>query len=66
MGRTVNAKDLQEMRRRLAEEEDLITCGYDPAYPDHREPWIKCHAGEVLSRQEALRQIRSEQQRRSA
>jgi hypothetical protein len=40
-------EDLQEMRRRLKEEYDLLTCGYDPAYPDRREPWIKCHAGEV-------------------
>jgi hypothetical protein len=62
----VNPKDLQAMRRRLAEQEDLITHGYDPAYPDRREPWIKRHAGDVLSRQDALRQIRSEQQRRSA
>ena len=34
----MNPKDLQEMRRRLAEEEDLITHGYDPAYPNRREP----------------------------
>jgi len=57
-------KDLAEMRHRLTEEYDLITCGYDPAYPDRREPWIKCHAGEVLTREEALRQIREERDRR--
>jgi hypothetical protein len=57
-------EELAEMRRRLKEEYDLITCGYDPAYPDRREPWIKCHAGEVLTRQEALRQIGEERQKR--
>jgi len=31
-------KDLSEMRRRLAEEEDLILGGYEPLYPDQREP----------------------------
>jgi hypothetical protein len=56
-------EDLMEMSHRLQEEYNLITCGYDPAYPDRREPWIKCHAGEVLSRQEALRQIREERHR---
>jgi hypothetical protein len=56
----VNRKDLAEMRRRLAEEEDLILGGYEPVYDDQREPWIKCHAGEVLSRQEALQQIEEE------
>jgi hypothetical protein len=50
----VNRKDLSEMRRRLAEEEDLLMGGYEPLYPDRREPWIKCHAGDVLSREEAL------------
>jgi hypothetical protein len=50
----VNRKDLAEMRRRLTEEYDLLTCGYDPLYPDRREPWVKCHAGDVLTRQEAL------------
>jgi hypothetical protein len=59
MGRTVNPRDLREMGRRLEQEYDLITCGYDPAYPDQRGPWIKRHAGEV-SRREALRQIREE------
>jgi hypothetical protein len=57
-------KDLAEMSRRLKEEYDLITCGYDPAYSDRREPWIKCHAGEVLTRQEALQQIEEERHSR--
>jgi hypothetical protein len=52
------------MRRRLAEEEYLILGGYDPAYANEREPWIKCHAGEVLTREEALRQIRKEEESR--
>jgi hypothetical protein len=56
----VNRKDLAEMRRRLTEEEDLLLGGYEPVYDDQREPWIKCHAGEVLSRQEALQQIEEE------
>jgi hypothetical protein len=50
----VNPKDLVEMSRRLAEEEDLLTYGYNPAYPYRREPWIKCHAGEVICGREAL------------
>jgi hypothetical protein len=49
-------KDLSEVRRRLAEEEDLILGGYEPLYPDRREPWVKCHSGEVLPR--ALRALR--------
>jgi hypothetical protein len=53
-------EDLAEMRRRLTGEYDLITCGYEPAYADRREPWVKCHTGEVLTREEALRQIRRE------
>jgi hypothetical protein len=60
----VNRKDLSEMRRRLAEEEDLILGGFEPAYPDQREPWIKCHSGDVLSREEALQQIRQERESR--
>jgi hypothetical protein len=52
------------MRRRLAEEEDLILGGYEPVYDGQREPWIKCHAGEVLSRQEALQQIEEERESR--
>jgi hypothetical protein len=56
----VNCKDLAEMRRRLTEEEVLLRGGYEPAYDDQREPWIKCHAGDVLTRQEALRQIEEE------
>jgi hypothetical protein len=51
-------EDLQEMSRRLKEEEDLLVGGYEPAYSDQREPWIKCHAGDLLSREEALQQIR--------
>jgi hypothetical protein len=52
------------MSRRLAEEEDLLTYGYNPAYPYRHEPWITCHAGEVISRREALRQISEERDRR--
>ena len=59
----MNRKDQAEMRRRLQEEYDLLTCGYDPAYDDRREPWIKCHDGSLLSREEALEQIREERQR---
>ena len=55
-------KDLAEMRRRLAEEEDLILGGYEPLYPDQREPWIKLHDGSLLTRQEALQQIEAERQ----
>jgi hypothetical protein len=54
----VSAEDLQEMSRRLEEEEDLLMGGYEPAYSHQREPWIKCHAGDLLSREEALQQIR--------
>jgi hypothetical protein len=50
------------MRRCLTEEEDLLLGGYDPLYPDRREPWIKCHDGSLLTRQEALRQIEAERQ----
>ena len=57
-------EDLVEISRRLEEEYDLLTCGYDPVYDDQREPWIKCHAGEVLTREEALRQIREERESR--
>jgi hypothetical protein len=57
-------EDLVEMSRRLEEEYDLITCRYEPAYPDRRERWIKCHAGDVLSRDEALQQIRQARSRR--
>jgi hypothetical protein len=46
------------MSRRLKEEEDLLMGGYEPAYSHQREPWIKCHAGDLLSREEALQQIR--------
>jgi hypothetical protein len=52
------------MRRRLTEEEDLLLGGYEPVYDDQREPWVKCHAGEVLTREEALRQIRRERDSR--
>jgi hypothetical protein len=48
------------MRRRLAEEEDLILGGYEPAHDDQREPWIKCHDGSLLTRRGALRQIEEE------
>jgi hypothetical protein len=60
----VTPEGLAEMSRRLTEEYDLMTCGYDPAYPGRREPWIKCHAGDVLTREEALRQIRKEEESR--
>jgi hypothetical protein len=60
----VTRKDLAEMRRRLEEEYDLHTCGYDPVYDDQRGPWIKCHAGEVLTREEALQQIREDRESR--
>ena len=59
----MNRKDLAEMSRRLAEEEHLILGGYEPVYDDQREPWIKCHAGDVLTREEALRQIQAERER---
>jgi len=64
MGRTVTRKDLSGMRRRLTEEEDLLLGGYEPVYDDQREPWVKCHAGEVLTREEALEQIREERESR--
>ena len=60
----VNRKDLAEMRRRLEEEYDLITCGYDPLDPGEREPWIKCHDGSLLTREQALQQIREERESR--
>jgi hypothetical protein len=64
VGGAVRRKDLAEMSRRLEEEYDLLTCGYEPAYSDQREPWIKCHAGDLLSREEALRQIKEERESR--
>jgi hypothetical protein len=60
----VRRKDLREMSRRLEEEYDPLTCGYEPAYSDRREPWIKCHAGDLLTREEALQQIKDERARR--
>jgi len=43
----------------------LITSGYEPAYlEDGRGVWVKCHAGDVLTREEALEQIKAERQRR--
>jgi hypothetical protein len=46
-------KDLAEMRRRLAEEEDLILGGYEPVTLAEGERWIKCHDGSVLARGDA-------------
>jgi hypothetical protein len=60
----VRRKDLAEMRRRLAEEEDLILGGYEPVTLVEGERWIKCHAGDVLTRQGALEQIREERESR--
>jgi hypothetical protein len=51
---------LREMSRRLQEEYDLYTCGYDPIRPDARAIWIKRHAGDVLTRIQALREIQLE------
>lgn len=50
-------EDVQELNRRLREEYDLITCGFDPADDAERDPWIKCHAGDVMSRELALEEI---------
>jgi hypothetical protein len=60
----VNRKDLAEMRRRLAEEEDLILGGYEPVTLAEVERWIKCHDGSLLTRQEALQQIAEERESR--
>jgi hypothetical protein len=56
----VTREDLAEMSRRLQEEYDLHTYGYDPIRPDARELWIKCHAGDLLTREQALREIELE------
>lgn len=53
-------EDLREMSHRLQEEYDLYTFGYDPIRPDARELWIKRHAGDVLTREQALREITAE------
>lgn len=53
-------EDLREMSRRLQEEDDLYTFGYDPIRPDARKLWIKRHAGDVLTREQALREITAE------
>jgi hypothetical protein len=54
------------MRRRLEEIMFVAQCGYDPLCDEIRgEPlWIKCHAGDVLTHEEALQQIREEGDRR--
>jgi hypothetical protein len=57
-------EDRLEMSCRLREEEDLLKGGYEPVYDDQREPWVKCHAGEGLTREEALQQIRKERESR--
>jgi hypothetical protein len=57
-GVVMRLEDLLEMSRRLREEEHLHYCGYEPADHDQREPWIKLHAGYLLSREEALQEIR--------
>ena len=59
-------KDLAEMRRRLEEIMFVAECGYDPVYDEIRgEPlWIKCHAGDVFTHEEALQQIRKEEESR--
>jgi hypothetical protein len=60
---SIRPEDLREMRR-LREEEDLLMGGYEPVYDDQREPWLKLHAGDVLTRAEALQQIREERFRK--
>jgi hypothetical protein len=55
-------KDSAGIRGRLKGEFNLlITSGYEPAYlEDGRGVWVKCHAGDVLTREEALQQIEEE------
>jgi hypothetical protein len=56
----VTPEDLREMSNRLQEEYELYTFGYDPIRPNARELWIKRHAGDVLTREQALREIAAE------
>jgi hypothetical protein len=56
----VRPEDICELSRRLKEEYDLYTFGYDPIRPDARELWIKRHAGDLLTREQALREITTE------
>jgi hypothetical protein len=44
--------------RRRREREYILERGYEPVAIDGCQMWVKCHAGDVLSREEALRQIR--------
>jgi hypothetical protein len=66
VGGTVTRKDLAEMRRRLEEIMFIAECGYEPLYDEvlGESMWIKCHAGDVLTHEEALRQIGEERDRR--
>jgi hypothetical protein len=54
------------MRRRLEEIMFIAECGYEPLYDEvlGESMWIKCHAGDVLTHEEALRQIGEERDRR--
>jgi hypothetical protein len=54
----VRAEDLAEMDRRLTEIMFISERGYEPAEVSGELLWIKCHAGYLLSREEALREIR--------
>jgi hypothetical protein len=62
----VTRKDLAQMSRRLEEIMFVAECGYEPFYDEVLgEPfWIKCHAGDVLTHEQALRQNRDEQESR--
>jgi hypothetical protein len=55
----VTRKDLAEMRRRLEEIVFVAECGYEPL---GESMWIKCHAGDVLTHEQALRQIKEERE----
>jgi hypothetical protein len=59
MGRTMNRKDQAEMRRRLDEIMFIAESGYEPL---GESMWVKCHAGDLLTHQEALEQIRKEEE----
>ena len=55
----MNPEDLQEMSRRLAQEELLFSHGFKPIRPDARELWLRGHELFTRSRAvvEALREV---------
>jgi hypothetical protein len=59
-------KDLAEMSRRLEEVVFIAERGYEPVFDETLGEWmwVKCHDSSLLSRQEALEQIRKEEESR--